>query len=461
MMRCPFCGSSFEIDIIESEAADIRTGLLHCHCGDYPPLSSSYPILAGIAILKPNMGPICDLIRSGKTREALLNLLSPQPPYLDAWGQKWLRHLSRLPSWPGRSFQRIIDDQNARWRDRMGNILVDNHDRASFRETLNALVSSTSRWVENFNYSYFRYSQPRHLEALSYSRCISSEDLPVLDLGCGMGHITWHISQRFGSGNVIGLDAQFSSLYLASKFIAPNVSFICASVESRLPFADKRLGAIFCSDAFFYFMHRVAVFEEIRRILAPGGLAMLIGLRNRLVDHLHPNQFFPLAPAEYQELVGDIPHCIVPDRQVLARYLQGLGPDCSRSLPAEAMQNEPKVSIIACARPEALRDYGRFNDWPHAEGSLKLNPLFGVESVPDNQSVIRLERHYPSEFFEKENIESKEYLPEYVAVSRQTLEDIRKKHLSPEVLDLIERFVVLAMPDCYSQIAPPLSCSLA
>jgi trans-aconitate methyltransferase len=117
-------------------------------------------------------------------------------------------------------------------------------------KALSLLFLEGNSWVENFNYLFCRYSQPRHLEALSFSRCLSEEDVPILDLACGMGHMTWHLSCQQGAGNVLGLDDQFVLLCLA-QFVSLEASFICGFVDSRLPIAERVLGAVYCSDAFF------------------------------------------------------------------------------------------------------------------------------------------------------------------------------------------------------------------
>src|SRR4029453_6531995 len=166
---------------------------------------------------------------------------------------------------------------------------------------------------------------------------------------------------------------------------------------------------------FQYFLSKATSTRELKRLTQDQGIIVLFWVRNGLLEHPYTGMALP--PAGYQALVADMPHRLVADSEVLARYLQKLGPPLARSANIESLAAEPVISIVASHRPEALVDYGTFEDWPHAGGRLDLNPLYVKQNDNGNRNVT-LRRRFPSPEYEKLNSECKSYLPEYVAVNK-------------------------------------------
>lgn len=97
----------------------------------------------------------------------------------------------------------------------------------------------------------------------------------VLDLACGTGIVARLAKERLGnSGHVVGIDVSPPMLEVASK-IAPNVEWregnACA-----LPFGDgETFDAIICQQGLQFFPDKPAAAREMRRVLAPGGRAVM------------------------------------------------------------------------------------------------------------------------------------------------------------------------------------------
>jgi SAM-dependent methyltransferase len=363
------------------------------------------------------------------------------------------RSQSRLARFP--LFRSLVQQPHSATDEQLGSRLIDRLAELRFDEALETLILGRGGWTEAFNYMYYRYTQPRHLEAASFLSYLEPADGPVLDRGCGMGHLTWYTSRCVAGRPIIGVDIEFGTLYFAANLVAPTASFVCTSAEARLPFADRSLGSVVSSDAFHYFMHRTTVASEVKRVIREGGLAMILGVRNRLCDHLHPPaRFYPLAPRELTDLMAGLPSRLIPDRDVLARYVRKLPPDWGRSWTDNELASEPKNSLVATTRMERFRDSGAFPEWPHGEGRLGLNPLYRMSG----SDGATLQRTYPSDFYERENGESRDYLPERVAVSRESLDALREGRRTPELTALMAKFVVLGLPECYftdGQVIPP------
>ena len=104
----------------------------------------------------------------------------------------------------------------------------------------------------------------------------------VLDLGCGPGVSAFALSER------IGADAEIVGIDLASRMIARarerhrrehghlgNVRFEVADA-TQLPFADHSFDVAVGHSFLYLVQDRAAVLREIRRVLVPGGVLVLM-----------------------------------------------------------------------------------------------------------------------------------------------------------------------------------------
>jgi hypothetical protein len=102
--------------------------------------------------------------------------------------------------------------------------------------------------------------------------------------------------------------------------------------------------------------------------------------------------------------------------------------------------------LVASNREDLFRDHGTFESWPHAQGKLGINPLFRQEG-PNGSKGLVLQRVFPGDYYEAENAECKQYLPESVRLSAEALTELSSGEESSEIAKLITQFVVLGMPE--------------
>ncbi len=94
----------------------------------------------------------------------------------------------------------------------------------------------------------------------------------VLDLGCGTGKLLNLLAARYPQLKGIGLDLSLEMLKQARKANRhhPRLIFVSGNAED-LPFADNQFDAVFNTISFLHYPNPEKVFQQIARVLKPGG----------------------------------------------------------------------------------------------------------------------------------------------------------------------------------------------
>ena len=443
-LLCPFCNHTFSS--VGAGHPD-GYGILQCEC-------SEFPIISGIAIIqKENLGAesltakyLCNKIRAGEYQDALISMLSPN-----------LNNLQVIPAWMRKlsffKYLKIVNKvfRNAkikRWRNVAATFFNRSEDDITVDQVINFYFESGGTALKNTcDYFKYRFGQPRHLVSLSLSTMISSKGKPILDLACGMGHITRGLVNTHPNQVVIGIDKSFFYLYLAKRWIAPKAEYVYCNADLRLPFADDYFSAVLCSNSFHFFHNKSDCINELQRIISYTGIIIFTAVRHEL--YKYPNQR-TLSISEYDSLLKDIPHRLVSDSCILERYLEKKGPSLKNQADLKTLEKEPFISIIASHKDDVLVDHDTFQIWPHSEGRLSINPLFARTEY--NISATTLVRYAPSEFYKCENDKMDEYIPGQIIVSNELLEQLPSFSESSEIEDLVSKCVLLDIPEQYVNI---------
>jgi ubiquinone/menaquinone biosynthesis C-methylase UbiE len=98
----------------------------------------------------------------------------------------------------------------------------------------------------------------------------------VLDLACGTGIVTRLAAERLGDGGrLAGSDVNPGMLEVARSIPAGRqIEWHEANAES-LPHADESFDAVLCQMGLQFVANKLAALREMRRVLAPGGRAVL------------------------------------------------------------------------------------------------------------------------------------------------------------------------------------------
>jgi ubiquinone/menaquinone biosynthesis C-methylase UbiE len=98
----------------------------------------------------------------------------------------------------------------------------------------------------------------------------------VLDLGCGPGDGTTRIAS--GGATAIGLDYSEGMLEKA-RHEAGTRGRLTRGDAGRLPFKDGAFDKVVCTNSFHHYPDHFAALKEVRRVLKPGGVLVLVDPR--------------------------------------------------------------------------------------------------------------------------------------------------------------------------------------
>ena len=401
LLRCPACGDGLAFEPVPQPDAVAGTcGLLRCRC-------AVYPVLDGIPVLTrdrlahrsiaddravaggPQPSDLAALVAAGRALDGLVDLLTfPVCPW----------PLNRIGAFRRLSLRGPHQALGLVYRRRLVRRMLTRRDALTAEDWLSAFYWHAPIPFDPFNYFFFRFGQPRHLATLGLLAILPPSERPLLDLACGYGHFLHTVSA--GGQAAVGLDQNFHQLWVARHYVAPEAAFVCADAGSPLPFRSGTLSAALCADAFYYLRDKATCLDELDRC-TDGGPLLLASVNNRLVGEADGGA---LTPEGYAALLDGRPHRALTEAAILERYLDGRAPDLRSSSPDGALRGSRWLYYVA-ARDDALfDDHGPFAAWPHAAGTVRLNPVY--EAAGDG-FVFR----FLSPWYALENAGMRTYLP--------------------------------------------------
>ena len=473
LLQCPFCTDELTYtNVFRRDRYDrVEYGLLLC-AGCH----LEYPIVAGIPILLPphekigskaettkltvldgaNVSDLIWLLKAKQSLRAFSLLLNPADldedwffslEFSDSDAELHSRAIPAGGSARSQSIRRNAKNKLRRFvlpsvRTRLARFLTADGESLTAVQAMDLLYRRYSR-VENFNYFAYRFGQPRHLAALSLASLLSESSEPILDLACGVGHLT----HFFGFGKpdrpVVGVDRDFVRLWIARHYMAPDSFFVCVPADRALPFRNRTFGGVFCSDAFHYFLWKSTSVNEMQRVVKSNGTIVLARVGNAAIE---PREGYELKVGGYSRLFPEMRSVIVGERELVAAYLARRGPDLDDR--PRALESEKWLSLVASEKNDPFAPGTSFTEWPHAVGALRFNPIYTV-AKPGHDGDIELRFRFPSDWFRTENTDYLNYAPEAYSVSPEMALAISRGQRPDSIQDMLNRFVVIGVPTRY------------
>jgi SAM-dependent methyltransferase len=425
LLRCPLSGGELAVEVLdEGPDGAVEHGLLRSEAG-------TFPVVAGIPVFRPGAEELVDLVRAGEHDRAALRAAFGEvvPAGWHRLGD-WLSATSRL-----RPVGRRIRDRHEQARDLRARPLVDAH--TSVRDLFALAYRDLHlRNPEVFAYNWYRFGLPRHLAALAVVEWAPTRG-PVLDVGCGAGHLTWSLTEHVGGGGtVLGIDGLFFALHVAKTRIAPAADFVCCELEA-LPLRDGAVGGVWASDVLHAVSHKASVARELRRVAADDAWGAVVGLAVAGHEHEYPGR--PLSTEGYRSLFPGAE--VVGDDVLLAGYLDRRAAD-----PAAGGAGSATVTALWDPADEA-RPGEPFAAWPHGRGDLVPNPLLTPTGRGD--ATTRVALRFPTDAFEREHGALRAYTPATAEVPDAVAVAARAGERTPEVEALVDDLVLVGVPPGY------------
>lgn len=157
------------------------------------------------------------------------------------------------------------------------------------------IAQSFSRAANTYdNVAYFQREVGQHLFSLIRA---SSETSTIIDVGCGTGFFVKSLSVAFPYTQVCGVDLAKGMLDFAKTHNDEKIAWVCADAEF-LPFRDNSADIIFSNLAMQWCEDVNQFLNEVKRVLKPGGIALLSTLGSTTLNELRQSW----------ELVDNQPH---------------------------------------------------------------------------------------------------------------------------------------------------------
>ena len=423
LIRCPYCGTDFKIGEIYSEnEEEIINGYIKCECNEYP-------ILEGILILKntPTKKHIINYLKKKAITKAIA--LSFGPGINDI-----CRAIDIIEPNPcGKIFKKsLLGFVNYFSKKRYGRYSNKN---LSFCDVLGSGPSDA--------YFKHRFSTQTFWLTYPFIPLLRKKQKRILDVCCGAGHVSFVISKYVNPDELICVDGDFKSLYLAKKYFS-NAEFINIDANYQLPFKDGTFSSILMPDAFQYIDARVLLAKEFERVLSKEGMLLLLHLHNALAKNVAAGK--PLSPSTWMGLFDNIKVTALPEKKLIEDFILRDLLDLSKSY-SEKELNVSDISIIGGVDLDCFD--GIWKDIFNIKENLIINPIYKMKEEGDK---ILLEREFPSEMFRKEYPLTEKYLPEGCEIDKRFV-DGRSVCVSDsdeiEIEDLMRKFVVINVPEKY------------
>ena len=236
-------------------------------------------------------------------------------------------------------------------------------------------------------YFAVRGSAPTFFSGLGLLKLGVLPDCPLIEVGCGVGHFLYWLSNR--SVDALGTDSVFSKLYLAHRYLGVEANHLICAVagkESLLPLETLQATNIFCHDVFYFIKDKPEAMMDFRRLAGIDGSIMVGHAHLSTADHGIVSGH-PLSFDAYRQIASKNAHFF--DDALLVSFGAGSAqPDYNISNAAEA------ISFVEGRLPE--REHS-VNWW---QGSHEI--LHAPIEVTWSSSERSTTMHWPSEAFAQE-----------------------------------------------------------
>lgn len=145
-------------------------------------------------------------------------------------------------------------------------------------DVLRAKARVFDLWAPRYDWLFTSvFYQAVHQRLLTFVQVSTQASTPILDMGCGTGKLLNRMADKFPDVQGTGLDLSPAMLRQARfhNHHRPRLIFVQGTSES-MPFTDNQFQAAFSTISFLHYPDPQQVFQEVGRVLQPGGCFHLV-----------------------------------------------------------------------------------------------------------------------------------------------------------------------------------------
>lgn len=239
------------------------------------------------------------------------------------------------------------------------------------------------RIAQSFSRAAHTYDNAAHLQReigdhLFTLIPILSEVNTVVDLGCGTGFFTQVLSDKFPRSQIIGLDIANGMLDFAQTQYHGSIQWVCADAEA-LPFSDNSVNLIFSSLAIQWCENLQRTLKEIKRVLQPGGIAVMSTLGSQTLAELKQSwEVVDVQPHVNQFLTCDEIKNAIQEMQFYTQHITSQHKVLKYSSPIELMRELKELGAheVTQKQSSGLMGKKRFQSFLKAYQAFKKEIFF-------------------------------------------------------------------------------------
>jgi 2-polyprenyl-3-methyl-5-hydroxy-6-metoxy-1,4-benzoquinol methylase len=255
-----------------------------------------------------------------------------------------------------------------------------------------------------------------HLARYAWATALAS-GRRTLDAGCGLGYGAAMLADA-GANSVAAVDVAPEIVDVARDQAGDRVTFEVADVRS-LPLGDDAFDLVVCFEVIEHITEQEIALDELRRVLAPGGLLVMSSPNPDVNVPGNPHHVHELTPAELEGLLSH--------RWGAVRILQQYDFEASAVLTAESVEHGSRIDPIEVRKLEVGR-----------RGGHPYSIAIAGDSLPDVGSLVMLTssfevREWVERFDDQQRLlqEQADFLAE-TQRKQLDIDDLRKRLVAAE-----------------------------
>jgi trans-aconitate methyltransferase len=138
-------------------------------------------------------------------------------------------------------------------------------------------ASLFDRWSATYDRPRFQDATYRPVHDAVLARLVSAQPSTVVDLGCGTGHLTSRLVERFPDAHVVGVDYSSGMLAKARVRLGDTAALMQCDAQ-HLALQGSCADVMVCTESFHWYRDQRQVLSDLAAIIRPGGQLIIASI---------------------------------------------------------------------------------------------------------------------------------------------------------------------------------------